>query len=114
MQKEGLPGLWKGFSKGIGGAAFKPSAGAAGLIGYTGQGIYKAFQKEHTSGVTEYVMAARVADGLLDLQVATVEEKEMIVDMWGKATVSELDGNTKMTRKGKKKERRGKGQEQKG
>jgi hypothetical protein len=110
MQKEGLPGLWKGFSKGIGGAAFKPSAGAAGLIGYTGQGIYKAFQKEHTSGVTEYVMAARVADGLLDLQVATVEEKEMIVDMWGKVTMSELDGNTKMTKKGKKKEKRGKGQ----
>ena len=55
-------------------------------------------------------MAARVADGLLDLQVATVEEKEMIVDMWGKVTMSELDGNTKMTKKGKNKEKRGKGQ----
>ena len=27
MQKEGLPGLWKGFQKGVGGAAFKPAAG---------------------------------------------------------------------------------------
>ncbi len=27
MQKEGLPGLWKGFARGVGGAAFKPAAG---------------------------------------------------------------------------------------
>jgi hypothetical protein len=32
--------------------------------------------------------------------------KEMIVDMWGKATMSESDGNTKMTRKEKRKEKK--------
>jgi hypothetical protein len=86
--------------------------GAAGSIGYTGKGIYKAFQKEHKSGVTEYVMAARVAEGLLDLQAATAEEGEMILDMWGKA-VNVVDVDTKATRKEKNKERRRKSQIQK-
>jgi hypothetical protein len=58
-------------------------------------------------------MAARVADGLLDLQVATAEEGEMILDMWGKA-VNVVDVDTKATRKEKNKERREQGQIQKG
>jgi len=58
-------------------------------------------------------MAARIADGLLDLQAATAEEGEMILDMWGKA-VNVVDVDTKETRKEKKKERRGKGKIQKG
>ena len=58
-------------------------------------------------------MAARVADGLLDLQAATAEEGEMILDMWGKA-VNVVDVDTKAMRKEKNKERRGQGQIQKG
>jgi hypothetical protein len=58
-------------------------------------------------------MAARIADGLLDLQVATAKEGEMILDMWGKA-VDAVDVDTKATRKEKNKERRGKGKIQKG
>jgi hypothetical protein len=57
-------------------------------------------------------MAARVAEGLLDLQAATAEEGEMILDMWGKA-VNVVDVDTKATRKEKNKERRRKSQIQK-
>jgi hypothetical protein len=58
--------------------------GAAGLVGYTGKGIYQKFQKEHALGVTEYIMAARIADGLIDVRAATMEEEKKILDMWRK------------------------------
>ena len=47
-------------------------------------------------------MAARVADGLLDLKTATEEEKANILDMWEKAAIL----NPKETKKWKNKERR--------
>ena len=58
--------------------------GAAGLIGYTGKGIYKSFQKEHTTDITECVTTARIADGFLDLQGAAEEEKGAILETWEK------------------------------
>jgi hypothetical protein len=58
-------------------------------------------------------MAARIAEGMMDLQAATAEEGEMILDMWRKAA-NGVDVDTKVTRKQKNKERRGKGQKQQG
>lgn len=53
-------------------------------------------------------MAARIADGLLDLQVASAEETELILHMWEKA-VKAVEMDTKATKKQKNKERRKKG-----
>jgi hypothetical protein len=80
------------------------------LIGYTGKGIYEAFHKEHKDGVEDHVMAARVADGLLDLQAAMEEEKASILEMWEKS-VNVVDVDPKVRKKDKNREKKGKRQD---
>ncbi|KAH8752353.1 hypothetical protein F5882DRAFT_231667, partial [Hyaloscypha sp. PMI_1271] len=44
-QETGVLGSMKGFGKGVAGLAFKPAAGALGLAGYSGRGMYEQVQK---------------------------------------------------------------------
>jgi hypothetical protein len=65
-RKEGAVGFLKGFGKGLGGAVFKPSAGACGVPGYAFMGVYKSLMKLRKGGkatLEQYLAAARIAQG---------------------------------------------------
>ena len=81
-KKGGLPGLVKGFGKGIGGLVLKPGAGIWGIPGYTFKGIYKEYQKVMGASVQNYILAARTAQGVEDFQKAGDAEKRDVLGRW--------------------------------
>ncbi|THY82256.1 UDP-Glycosyltransferase/glycogen phosphorylase [Aureobasidium pullulans] len=62
-RKEGALGALKGFGKGLGGIYWKPTAGVAGLLGYTMQGIYKSVYSAIHTGTRKAIAKARREEG---------------------------------------------------
>ncbi|KAJ9604863.1 hypothetical protein H2200_010978 [Cladophialophora chaetospira] len=81
-QKEGASGLLKGFGKGIGGFATKPSAALIGVLGYTMKGVHKEVQKLYRGNVQNYVVASRTAQGYEEWLQSSDAEKQEVIDRW--------------------------------
>lgn len=82
VEKEGPAGLLKGIGKGIGGLIMKPGAAIWGLPGYTFLGIHKEARKLFGSSVTNYVIAARTAQGYEEFKLSTPQERLAIITRW--------------------------------
>ncbi|KAL9001582.1 MAG: hypothetical protein Q9188_005448 [Gyalolechia gomerana] len=88
-KQEGFGGFIKGIGKGIGGLLLKPQAAVFSLPAYAMTGIYKELQKQVGSGVQNYIMAARTAQGYEDLVASSQQERLDVVKRW-QATQIEL------------------------
>ncbi|KAK4935222.1 hypothetical protein LTR10_023684 [Elasticomyces elasticus] len=81
-QREGASGFAKGIGKGIGGFATKPSAGFAGLLGYTLKGVQKEVQKLFGSNVQNNIVASRIAQGYEEWLQSSDAEKQDVIIRW--------------------------------
>ncbi|KAH8760052.1 hypothetical protein BGZ57DRAFT_932116 [Hyaloscypha finlandica] len=78
-QETGVLGSMKDFGKGVAGLAFKPAAGALGLAGYSGRGMYEQVQKVRGNKSKRAVREAQITQGLQEWEVTTEEEKRRIL-----------------------------------
>jgi len=79
---EGVAGFFKGFAKGLGGIALKPSAAVVGLPAYTFKGIYEEFRKRKETTVNEFIASTRIVQGLEELKACTEEEYREVMRQW--------------------------------
>ncbi|KAH6977073.1 hypothetical protein BKA56DRAFT_587608 [Ilyonectria sp. MPI-CAGE-AT-0026] len=84
-EKEGAPGLVKGFGKGIGGLIAKPAAGIWGVPAYTMQGVHAEINKFFTRSVQNYIISSRAIQGQREMQGASPEERADVVKRWNNA-----------------------------
>ncbi|KAF7543448.1 hypothetical protein G7Z17_g10726 [Cylindrodendrum hubeiense] len=75
-EKEGAPGLVKGFGKGIGGLIAKPAAA------YTMQGVHAEINKFFTRSVQNYIISSRAIQGQREMHTATPEERADVIKRW--------------------------------
>ncbi|EXJ73173.1 uncharacterized protein A1O5_04323 [Cladophialophora psammophila CBS 110553] len=103
IAKEGIIGFGKGIGKGALQTATKPTAACMGLIGYTGQGIYKSiYAAVHSKTKKSVASAQRVQDKYfiraIGMDISTdevVEEFDRLCRRrTGPATTSSRDGHT--------------------
>ena len=57
------------------------------------KGIYKEVQKVLGSSVDNYILSARIAQGLEELVLTSKDEKEMVVDRWLSMNISPSSEN---------------------
>ncbi|KAI5205756.1 UDP-Glycosyltransferase/glycogen phosphorylase [Aureobasidium subglaciale] len=69
-KKEGAVGALKGFGRSLGGVYWKPSAGLAGLLGYTVQGVYKSVYGALHTRTRKAIAKARREEGAWSLKKA--------------------------------------------
>ncbi|KAK7420184.1 hypothetical protein QQZ08_010540 [Neonectria magnoliae] len=81
-EKEGAPGLVKGFGKGIGGLIAKPAAGIWGIPAYTMQGVHAEINKFFTRSVQNYIVSSRAIQGQREMQTSTPEERADVIKRW--------------------------------
>lgn len=79
---EGPVGLAKGLVWGSLGVLIKPGAAMFGLPGYSFKGIYMELSKHSGKSEKNYVVAARMAQGLEELATVTPEAVARIVGAW--------------------------------
>ncbi|RPA72901.1 UDP-Glycosyltransferase/glycogen phosphorylase [Ascobolus immersus RN42] len=75
----GAAGFMKGVGKGLGGIVLKPGAGIFGVSGYAMEGIYREVVKMRKSGIDSHLMAVHMADGLLQSEGLTDEDRREIM-----------------------------------
>lgn len=78
-KKEGPVGFLKGVGKGIGGIALKPQAAAFGIPAYTMKGIYKEMQSMFGPSVSNYILAARTAQGYDEFRRGSPDEHARVL-----------------------------------
>ena len=66
-----------------------------GIPGYTSKGIYKELQKRFGSSVQNYIIAARTAQGYVEMQRSTIEDRAEIVSKWQAAQVDSIKRSSK-------------------
>ncbi|KPM43368.1 Sterol 3-beta-glucosyltransferase UGT80B1 [Neonectria ditissima] len=98
-EKEGAPGLVKGFGKGIGGLIAKPAAGIWGIPAYTMQGVHAEINKFFTRSVQNYIISSRAIQGQREMQTSTPEERADIIKRWNNSKF-DLKNHYVMKRKG--------------
>ena len=81
-KKEGAAGFVKGFGKGIGGITLKPGAAIWGLPGFAAQGIYREIRNRFGPSIDGYVIAARTAQGLEEMQASSSDEYTQLIKDW--------------------------------
>jgi len=80
-QEGGWMGGLAGFGKGVGGAVFKPAAGAFGIPGYAFKGIYEEVQKTRAverEKVTSLI-EAQMVQGFKEWETISEEERNLIL-----------------------------------
>ncbi|KIY00069.1 uncharacterized protein Z520_03754 [Fonsecaea multimorphosa CBS 102226] len=81
LAREGVIGFGKGIGKGALQTATKPTAACMGLIGYTGQGIYKSiYSAVHSKTKKSVASAQRVQDKYFIRAIGTDISKGQVVD----------------------------------
>ncbi|KAF4784676.1 glycosyltransferase family 28 domain-containing protein [Colletotrichum scovillei] len=81
-EKEGGIGLIKGFGKGIGGLILKPASAVWSVPAYTMQGVHATLRNAFSSSVQNYIIASRMKQGQMDMESASVAEREDVVVRW--------------------------------
>ena len=59
-----------------------PDAGIFGAPGYTWKGLYKEARRSRGKKIRNFVIAARTANGIEDVNEVTEEEKKVIIEKW--------------------------------
>ncbi|KAK0100746.1 hypothetical protein ONS95_007196 [Cadophora gregata] len=81
-QRDGPVGFVKGVGRGIGGLAFKTTAAAFGIPGYTLKGLEKQLEKRYSRGLKANLLVVRIKQGILAFERASEEEREEIRKRW--------------------------------
>ncbi|KZL87056.1 glycosyltransferase family 28 domain-containing protein [Colletotrichum incanum] len=81
-EKEGVPGLIKGFGKGIGGLIFKPASAVWAVPAYTMQGVHATLRNAFSTSVQNYIIASRMKQGQMDMETASIAECEDVIARW--------------------------------
>ncbi|KAK2014981.1 glycosyltransferase family 28 domain-containing protein [Colletotrichum eremochloae] len=81
-EKEGVPGLIKGFGKGIGGLIFKPASAVWAVPAYTMQGVHATLRNAFSTSVQNYIIASRMKQGQMDMEAAGIAEREDVIARW--------------------------------
>ncbi|OBR10191.1 Glycosyltransferase family 28 domain-containing protein [Colletotrichum higginsianum IMI 349063] len=81
-EKEGVPGLIKGFGKGIGGLIFKPASAVWSVPAYTMQGVHATLRNAFSTSVQNYIIASRMKQGQMEMEAAGMAEREDVVARW--------------------------------
>ncbi|KAK2029952.1 glycosyltransferase family 28 domain-containing protein [Colletotrichum zoysiae] len=81
-EKEGVPGLIKGFGKGIGGLIFKPASAVWAIPAYTMQGVHATLRNAFSTSVQNYIIASRMKQGQMDMEAASIAEREDVIARW--------------------------------
>ncbi|KAK2048202.1 glycosyltransferase family 28 domain-containing protein [Colletotrichum somersetense] len=81
-EKEGVPGLIKGFGKGIGGLIFKPASAVWAVPAYTMQGVHATLRNAFSTSVQNYIIASRMKQGQMDMEAASIAEREDVIARW--------------------------------
>ncbi|EFQ25397.1 glycosyltransferase family 28 domain-containing protein [Colletotrichum graminicola M1.001] len=81
-EKEGVPGLIKGFGKGIGGLIFKPASAVWSVPAYTMQGVHATLRNAFSTSVQNYIIASRMKQGQMDMEAAGIAEREDVIARW--------------------------------
>jgi hypothetical protein len=71
-----------GLGKGIGGAVFKPVAGAVGLPAYAFKGVYEEISTLVGGSDDDKARAERIKQGNEEWEMCTREERQAILGMW--------------------------------
>ncbi|KAK3044534.1 hypothetical protein LTS18_001007, partial [Coniosporium uncinatum] len=77
-RKEGAAGFLKGVGMGVGGLVLKPGAAIYGIPAYTMKGIHAEIQKQYGASTNNYIIAARTAQGLEELQSLSRDQRAEI------------------------------------
>ena len=72
-QREGPVGFVKGVGRGVGGLAFKTTAAAFGIPGYTLKGLEKQLEKRYSRGLKANLLVVRIKQGILAFERASEE-----------------------------------------
>ncbi|KAH7407275.1 hypothetical protein BKA64DRAFT_666200 [Cadophora sp. MPI-SDFR-AT-0126] len=81
-QRDGPVGFVKGVGRGVGGLAFKTTAAAFGIPGYTLKGLEKQLEKRYSRGLKANLLVVRIKQGILMFERASEEEREEIRKRW--------------------------------
>lgn len=81
-EEGGVGGFFMGLGKGIGGAVFKPVAGAVGLPAYAFTGVYEEIANLAGGSEEDKARAERIKQGNEEWEMCTVEERQAILGMW--------------------------------
>jgi hypothetical protein len=81
-RESGIGGFLTGLGKGIGGAIFKPAAGAVGVPAYAFKGIYEEIQSARGLSPEDQLKAKQVAQGQKEWEMCTVDERADILGKW--------------------------------
>ncbi|KAK1984917.1 glycosyltransferase family 28 domain-containing protein [Colletotrichum cereale] len=81
-EKEGVPGLIKGFGKGIGGLIFKPASAVWAVPAYTMQGVHATLRNAFSTSVQNYIIASRMKQGQMDMEAAGIAERADVIARW--------------------------------
>lgn len=81
-QEGGVGGFFTGLGKGIGGAIFKPAAGAIGLPAYAFKGIYEEVQNARGLGTDALLKKKLLEKGQEEWECCSREEREAVLGRW--------------------------------
>lgn len=82
ISSNGVAGFFSGLGKGIGGAVFKPVAGAVGLPAYAIKGVYEEVARLTGGSEEDKERAERLKQGNEEWSMCTGEERKAILGMW--------------------------------
>lgn len=82
IEEGGIGGFFSGLGKGIGGAVFKPVAGAVGLPAYAIRGVYEEVARLTGGSEEDKERAERLKQGNDEWSMCTGEERKAILGMW--------------------------------
>ncbi|CZR55239.1 uncharacterized protein PAC_05126 [Phialocephala subalpina] len=81
-EEGGVLGFFGGLGKGIGGAVFKPVAGAVGISAYAFKGVYEEVARLTGGSEEDKEKAALLKQGNEEWSMCTGEERKAILGMW--------------------------------